>query len=93
MQKGLKKRALYFPHEFQISKERWDFYDLSRGVFPEKGEVRAPDFRVLRLLVQRIYEKKDLTAFAHAPLRAGHLNATGLINEIFRCIIRRYCDS
>lgn len=94
MKKATRKvSGIYFPLEFQISREGWDFYELARGIFPPRGEISAPDFRILRQIVTRIQEKKGLTTFSTTPLRAGQLNATGLINEIFRCIIRRYCET
>jgi glycosidase len=86
-------RRSYFPLEFPISRAQWERYDLGTGVFPEKGEIRVPDFRVLRLIVKRIYERHDTQAFAHRAIKAGQLNATGLLNEIFRCIIRVYCET
>lgn len=86
-------RRTYFPLEFPISRAQWERYELGRGVFPEKGEIRVPDFRVLRQIVKRIYEKQGAQAPAHAPIKAGQLNATGLLNEIFRCIIRSYCET
>ena len=86
-------RRPYYPLEFPISRAQWERYELGRGVFPEKGEIRVPDFRVLRQLVKRIYERQDTQAFAHRPIKAGQLNATGLLNEIFRCIIRTYCET
>jgi hypothetical protein len=86
-------RRPYFPLEFPISKKEWDRYELGRGIFPEGGEVRIPDFRVLRQIVKRIYERRDDRAFSGVPPKAGQLNATGLLNEIFRAIIRRYCET
>jgi len=90
---GQIRRAGYFPLEFPISRARWEFYGLDKGILPEKGAIRMPDFRILRELVKRIYERKDLTAFLQPPLRAGQLNAAGLINEIYRYSILLYCTT
>jgi len=83
----------YFPLEFQISRDEWDYYEFRRGIFPERGELSIPDFQVLRKIIMRIYEKKGLAVFSPFPLRAGQLNATGLIEEVMRCVIRRYCET
>ena len=90
---GQIRRAAYFPLEFPISRARWEFYGLDKGILPERGEIRMPDFRILRELVKRIYERKDLAAFSRTPLRAGQLNAAGLINEIYRYLILLYCTT
>ena len=87
------RRATYFPLEFPISRARWEFYGLDKGFLPAKGTAPIPDFRLLHELIKRISEKRDLAAFSQPPLRAGHLNAVGLINEIYRCIIARYCEA
>jgi len=90
--KAPKTSHIYFPLEFQISREQWDYYEFGRDIIPPEGEITVPDFQILRKIVMRIYGKKDLTTFSLSPLRAGHLNAIGLINEILRCVIRRYCE-
>ncbi|MEJ2746178.1 MAG: hypothetical protein P8123_10920, partial [bacterium] len=85
------RHAAYFPLEFPISKARWEFYGLDKDFLPAKGEAAMPDFHLFHEMVKRIYERRDLAAFSQSPLRAGHLNAAGLINEIYRCIIAGYC--
>ncbi|MDD5556952.1 MAG: alpha-amylase family glycosyl hydrolase [bacterium] len=87
------RRVGYFPLEFQISRNRWEAYELDRCVVPPEGVARTPDFKILRRLVQRIHERAEATALPRPPLQAGQLNATGLINEIFRSIVRLYLET
>jgi glycosidase len=80
----------YFPLEFQISKQAWEKYDLNRGIIPDADSIKLPNFQIIRLLVNRMNEKRDSKAFSHPPMRAGNLNATGLIKEIFRYLLNAY---
>jgi glycosidase len=80
----------YFPLEFQISKQAWEKYDLGKGIIPDVDFIKLPNFQIIRMLVNRMNEKKDFQAFSHPPIRAGNLNATGLINEIFRYVLNAY---
>lgn len=85
---GLEIIKRYFPLELQISKKQWDFYEFHK-IIPETG-LKLPDYHALRLIVKKIYEKKDLKGFSHQPIRAGELNAIGLLNEIYRYILNAY---
>lgn len=80
----------YFPLEFQISKKGWEYYEFDKGIFPEPGKIKLPNFQILRQIVKRIYERKDFKIFSHQPIRAGELNAIGLINDILRYILNAY---
>ncbi|MCK9554812.1 alpha-amylase family glycosyl hydrolase [bacterium] len=80
----------YFPLEFQLSKRQWDTYRLKEGIFNDPEEPKPPCLPLIRKIVKRIYEIKGHELFAKNPLRAGKLNAAGLINEVFRHIIMLY---
>lgn len=80
----------YFPLEFQLSKQSWDYYELSKGVIPDTEGIKLPNFQIIRLLVNRMVEKKAFRMISNQPIRAGSLNAVGLINEIFRYILNSY---
>ncbi len=90
---GLDIIQRYFPLEFQLSRQNWDDYKLAQGIFPEQDKIKLPDYRLVRLLIQRINKHESPRPHAYQPLRAGYLNAVGLITEIFRYIIYSYCQS
>ncbi len=76
-----------FPcYEFHIHASARDKYQFSDSLFSTAGNVIFPDFRAVRVFTQKINEQRD----PKKAVRAGHVNAMGLIDEIFHFVVRLY---
>ncbi|MDO9349631.1 MAG: alpha-amylase, partial [Deltaproteobacteria bacterium] len=79
--------------EFHISRKARDFYGFDELFFTVSGNVIFPNFRAVRLFVQRMNEKRDLVSFPEQTIKPGQMNAMGLIDEILHYIIGLYADN
>ena len=73
--------------EFHISRKARDLYQFDESLFSLSGSVILPNFHAARLLVQKMNEKRDLISFPEQTIKAGQINAMGLIDEIFHYIV------
>ena len=82
----------YFPLELQISKDAWDKYAFGDDIFPRftEGTGEHPSPYIYRILADRMNKKNSTATHFRNPVRAGHLNAIGLINEVFRYVATGY---
>jgi glycosidase len=78
--------------EFHISRKARDLYQFDESLFSINGNVIFPNFHAARLFAQRINEKRDLIRFPDQAIKAGHINAMGLIDEILHYIVGLYRD-
>ena len=78
--------------EFHISRKTRDLYQFDESLFSLSGNAIFPNFHAARLFAQRINEKRDLVSFPEQAVKAGHINAMGLIDEIFHYIVGLYRD-
>jgi glycosidase len=78
--------------EFHISRKARDLYQFDESLFSISGNVIFPNFHAARLFAQRMNEKRDLISFPDQAMKAGHINAMGLIDEIFHYIVGLYRD-
>ncbi len=76
--------------EFHISRKVRDFYQFDESLFSLRGNVIFPNFHAARLFVQKINEKRDLVSFPEQAVKAGHINAMGLIDEILHYVVGLY---
>ena len=76
--------------EFHVSREARDRYELDKTLFSLTGNVIFADFRAAREFAQRINEKRDVVRFPERSVRAGELNAMGLVDEILHYVIASY---
>ncbi len=72
--------------EFHIHASARDKYQFSDSLFSTAGNVIFPDFRAVRIFTQKINEQRE----PKKAVRAGHVNAMGLIDEIFHFVVRLY---
>ncbi|MFH1564079.1 MAG: alpha-amylase family glycosyl hydrolase [Nitrospirota bacterium] len=89
------------PFEFHISKAARDKYNFDEGLFSISGNVILSNFQAVRLFAQKMNEKeaclvRDLKNHSKASLpeqtiKAGQLNAMGLLDEILHYVISLYC--
>jgi glycosidase len=78
--------------EFHISRKARDFYQFDDSLFSLSGNVILPNFHAARVFSQKINENKDLISFPEQAIKAGQINALGLIDEILHYVVRLYRD-
>ncbi|NOZ06295.1 MAG: alpha-amylase [Chloroflexi bacterium] len=76
--------------EFHISRAARDRYQVDETLFSLHGNVVFANFHAARILAQRINDKHDLLRFPEQTVRAGQINAMGLIDEIDHFIVALY---
>ena len=76
--------------EFHISRKVRDLYRFDASLFSLSGNVIFPNFHATRLFAQRMNEKRDLVSFPEQTVKAGQINAMGLIDEILHYIVGLY---
>jgi glycosidase len=76
--------------EFHISRIARDRYQFDLSLYGLSGNVIFANFHAARLFAQRMNQKRDLISFPERAVRAGQINAMGLIDEILHLIIRLY---
>ncbi|MGD2144888.1 MAG: alpha-amylase family glycosyl hydrolase, partial [Anaerolineae bacterium] len=76
--------------EFHISREARDLYDFDRLLFTLTGNVIFASFHAARIFAQKMNQRRDLVRYPERAVKAGQMNAMGLIDEILHYIIRLY---
>jgi glycosidase len=76
--------------EFHISRQSRDRYQFDQSLFSLRGTVIFANFHAARLFAQKMNEHRDLMRFPEQAVRAGHLNAAGILDEIFHLVILHY---
>ena len=76
--------------EFHISRQARQRYQFNQSLFATNGNVIFADFQAARLFAQKMNETRDLTAFPEKAVRAGEINAMGLLDEILHQLIETY---
>ncbi|MGZ6223423.1 MAG: alpha-amylase family glycosyl hydrolase, partial [Syntrophales bacterium] len=76
--------------EFHISRKARDFYQFDESLFSLTANVIFLNFHAARLFVAKINEKRDLITFPDQAVKAGHINAMGLIDEILHYVVGLY---
>jgi glycosidase len=76
--------------EFHISRKARDDYQFDDSLFSLSGNVILPNFHAARLFAQKMNEKRDLVVFPDKAVRAGQINAMGLIDEILHYVVGLY---
>ncbi len=79
------------PHmEFHISRNARDRYQFDESLFALSGNVILANFHAARVLALKINQKRDLISFPEQAVRAGQINALGLVDEILHYIVGLY---
>jgi len=76
--------------EFHISRQARDRYQFDQSIFSFNGNAILADFHAARLFAQKMNQKRDLTAFPEQSIKAGQINAMGLMDEIFHLVFMLY---
>ncbi len=76
--------------EFHISRQSRDKYKFDQSLFSLNGNVVFANFHAVRQFVRKMNDKRDLVNFPEQAVRAGQINAMGLIDEILHYVIELY---
>src|SRR5512136_2341041 len=76
--------------EFHISRNARDRYQFDESLFSLSGNVILPNFHAARVLALKINQKRDLISFPEQAMRAGQINALGLVDEILHYVVGLY---
>ncbi len=76
--------------EFHVSRNARDRYQFDESLFSLSGNVLLANFHAARLFAQRMNQKRDLLRFPEQVVRAGQINALGLIDEIMHFVVAMY---
>jgi len=88
----MKKRNSAIVMEFHVSRKARDLYQFDHSLFSLSGNVLFPNFHAARVFSQKINERRDLVNFPEQAIKAGQINAMGLIDEILHYIVGLYRD-
>jgi hypothetical protein len=78
--------------EFHISRRARDLHQFDQTLFATDGNVVFANFRAALVFAQKMNEKRDLARFPEQTVKAGQINAMGLIDEVLHYIAAQYHD-
>jgi len=76
--------------EFHISRQARERYGLDDALFALRGGVILANFHAARVFAQRMNARRDLARFPERAVKAGQINAMGLVDEILHAVIEVY---
>lgn len=76
--------------EFHISCQARDLYNFDETLFSLTGNVLFANFHAARVFAQKMNAKRDLVHYPEQVIRAGQINAMGLIDEILHHVFGLY---
>jgi glycosidase len=76
--------------EFHVSREARDLYDFDESLFTLTGNVIFVNFHAARVFAQKMNQRRDLMRYPERAVRAGQINAMGLIDEILHYVVQQY---
>ncbi len=77
-------------YEFHISRQARNHYKFDRLIFAQAGNVVFADFHAARLFALKMNQKRDVINYPEQVVRAGQINAMGLIDEILHMVVQLY---
>ena len=76
--------------EFHIARQARARYQFDEALFTTSGNVIFVNFQAVRIFAQKMNEQRDLVNHPEQAIRAGQLNAMGLIDEISHQVVEQY---
>jgi len=76
--------------EFHVSRQTRDLYQFDQSLFALSGNVLFANFHAARVFAQKMNERRDLVTYPEQAVRAGQINAMGLIDEIMHYVVQQY---
>jgi glycosidase len=77
-------------YEFHVSRNARDFYHFDESLFAQTGNVIFINFYMVRLFTDRMNKKRNLSSYPELTIKAGQMNAMGLIDEILHYLVGVY---
>ncbi len=78
--------------EFHVSRQVRDRHRFNETLFTTRGNAIFANFHAAREFAQKMNEKRDLVRYPDKTVKAGHINAMGLIDEILHFVFKQYRD-
>ncbi len=76
--------------EFHVSRQARDRYQFDESLFSLSGNVIFANFHGARQFAQKMNQKRNLVNFPEQAVRAGQINALGLVDEILHLVVAQY---
>jgi len=76
--------------EFHVSREARELYDVDETLFTFTGNAIFANFHAARVFAQKMNRRRDLVRYPERAVKAGQINAMGLIDEILHHIVQLY---
>ncbi len=76
--------------EFHVARQARDRYDFDSSLFSFNGNVIFANFHAARQFAQKMNNQRDLVNFPEKAVKAGQINAMGLIDEILHLVVAQY---
>ncbi len=76
--------------EFHLSRQARDLYRFDESLFSLSGNILFANFHAARVFAQKMNDRRDLVSFPEQAVRAGQINAMGLIDEISHLVVQLY---
>ena len=76
--------------EFHVSRLSRDRYQFDQSLFEFTGNVIFANFHAARMFAQKMNKQRDLVNYPEKAVKAGHINAMGLIDEILHILVAQY---
>ena len=76
--------------EFHISRQSRDLYQFDQSLFALSGNVLLANFHAARVFAQKMNDRRDLVSFPERAVKAGQINAMGLIDEFSHYVVSLY---
>ncbi|HNT73775.1 MAG TPA: alpha-amylase family glycosyl hydrolase [Anaerolineae bacterium] len=85
--------ALSALREFHVSRDARTRYQFDDPLFAFNGNVIFANFHAARVFAQKMNDKRDVVNFPERAVKAGQINAMGLIDELLHVAIARYRET
>jgi glycosidase len=76
--------------EFHVARQARDYYRFEDTLFAYNGNIIFANFHAARVFAQKMNDRRDLVRFPEKAVRAGQINAMGLIDEILHMVVEQY---
>ncbi|HUV91156.1 MAG TPA: alpha-amylase, partial [Anaerolineae bacterium] len=76
--------------EFHVSRKARDLYQFNQALFALSGNVIFANFHAARVFAQKMNRRRDLVRFPERAVKAGQINAMGLIDEVLHYVAGLY---
>ncbi len=73
--------------EFHISRQSRDRYQFDQSLFSLSGNIILANFHAARQFAQKMNQQRDLVNYPERAVRAGQINAMGLLDEIMHMVV------